>query len=473
MNRHFVILLFAATMIVPAAYAGETPAPQRERIEYPKTRRVDHIDTYFGVKVPDPYRWLEADVRHDKAVADWVTAENKVTARYLESIPERETIRRRLTELWNFPQYGGAFKAGGRYYLMKNDGLQNQPVLYVMDTLAAEPRPIIDPNTWSADGTIALGGLAFTKDGRYLAYSRAEAGSDWMIWYVMEIATGRILPDRLQWSKSGQASWTKDGKGFFYSRYDEPKKGAEFQSLNFNSKIFYHRLGDPQSKDVLTYYRPEHPEWEYEGIVTEDGHWLVIVTHLGTDERNRVTIIDLAQPVAKPIELIDDFEHEYTFVGNVGSEFYFKTDLDAPRRRLAAIDIAILEGPRNWTRNHSASRADADPRRLRRRSVHRFVSRKRQAEGPRVRAKRQTRARRAISGHRHGGRLRGRADRRRDVLHVLQLRHAAEHLSLRHGHGRKQPVPPAGVEVRPRRLRSEAGLLPQQGRHARADVHRL
>ena len=349
MNRHFVILLFAATMIVPAAYAGETPAPQRERIEYPKTRRVDHIDTYFGVKVPDPYRWLEADVRHDKAVADWVTAENKVTARYLESIPERETIRRRLTELWNFPQYGGAFKAGGRYYLMKNDGLQNQPVLYVMDTLAAEPRPIIDPNTWSADGTIALGGLAFTKDGRYLAYSRAEAGSDWMIWYVMEIATGRILPDRLQWSKSGQASWTKDGKGFFYSRYDEPKKGAEFQSLNFNSKIFYHRLGDPQSKTRLTYYRPEHPEWEYEGIVTEDGHWLVIVTHLGTDERNRVTIIDLAQPVAKPIELIDDFEHEYTFVGNVGSEFYFKTDLDAPRRRLAAIDIAILEGPRNWT----------------------------------------------------------------------------------------------------------------------------
>jgi prolyl oligopeptidase len=349
MNRHLALfILILAGMIVPAGWAGETPAPQTARIEYPKTRRIDHVDTYFGVKVPDPYRWLEADVRHDKAVADWVAAENQVTTRYLESIPERESIRRRLTELWNFPQYGGAFKAGERYYLVKNDGLQNQSVLYVMDTLAAEPRPIIDPNTWSADGTIALGGLAFAKDGRYLAYARSEAGSDWLTWHVKEIGSGKILPDRLQWIKSGQASWTKDGKGFFYSRYEEPKKGAESQSLNFNSKIFYHRLGDPQSKDTLTYYRPEHPEWEYEAVVTEDGHWLLIVAHLGTDERNRVTIIDLTVPRAKPIELIGNFEHEYTFVGNVGTEFYFKTDLDAPRRRLAAIDIDTLDGPRAW-----------------------------------------------------------------------------------------------------------------------------
>ena len=214
----------------------------------------------------------------------------------MNSIPERETIRRRLTELWNFPQYAGAFKAGGRYYLMKNDGLQNQSVLYVMDTLDAKPRPLLDPNTWSADGTIALGGLGFSKDGRYVAYCRAEAGSDWLIWHVLEIASGKTLPDELRWTKSGQASWTKDGKGFFYSRYEEPKKGAEFQSLNFNNKLCYHRLGDPQSDDVVTYYRPEHPDWQYGGAVTEDGRWLVISTALGTDERNRVTIIDLAKP---------------------------------------------------------------------------------------------------------------------------------------------------------------------------------
>lgn len=340
-NRVLFLIVTAMTSAVVCVNAAE-------RLEYPKTRRSDHIDAYFGVSVPDPYRWLEADVRHDKAVAAWVAAENKLTARYLQSIPERETIRRRLTELWNFPQYNAAFKAGGRYYLMKNDGLQNQSVLYVMDTPTAEPRPLIDPNNWSADGAIALGGLAFTRNGQHLAFARAEAGSDWLTWHVMEIASRKVLPDELRWIKSGHVSWTNDGKGFFYSRYEEPKKGAEFQSLNFNNKIYYHRLGDPQSKDSLTYYRPEHPGWEYEASVTEDGRWLVIVTHVSSDERNRVSILDLTTPAAKPIELINNFEHEYTFVGNVGSEFYFKTDLHASRRRLVAIDIGNLEGPRVW-----------------------------------------------------------------------------------------------------------------------------
>lgn len=338
-----LLCLFVLCLAV-ALCGADTPS----RLVYPETRRVDHVDTYFGVKVADPYCWLEADVRHDPAVADWVVAENKVTASYLQSIPEREGIRRRLTELWNFPQYGGAFKAGGRYYLMKNNGLQNQAVLYVTETLEAEPRPIIDPNIWSADGTIALGGLAFTHDGRYLAFARAEAGSDWLVWQVMEIASGKVLPDEVRWSKSGQASWTKDGKGFYYSRFEEPKKGTEFQSLNFHNKLFFHRLGDPQSKDTLIYYHPEHPDWEYAAGVTEDGRWLVIGTHQGCDERNRVTLIDLTVPQAKPIELIDNFDHEYTLVGNAGSEFYFKTDLDAPRRRLVAIDIGNLKRVRNW-----------------------------------------------------------------------------------------------------------------------------
>ena len=192
-----------------------------------------------------------------------------------------------------------------------------------------------------------------------MAYARAEAGSDWMIWHVLEIASGKTLPDELRWTKSGQASWTKDGKGFFYSRYEEPKKGAEFQSLNFNSKLCYHRLGDPQSNDAVVYYRPEHPDWQYGGDVTEDGRWLVISTVLGSDERNRVTIIDLPKPGAKPIELIDNFEHEYSFVGNAGTVFYFKTDLDAPRRRLVAIDLAqTREPPQTWKEIIPASRAD-------------------------------------------------------------------------------------------------------------------
>jgi prolyl oligopeptidase len=339
MIRYLSSLVLAAVSIVPTVVYAEAAG----QIAYPQTRRVNHVDTYFGVKVRDPYRWLEADVRQDKEVADWAAAENKVTFGYLNSIPQRAAIRHRLTELWNFPQYLGAFKAGGRYYFIKNDGLQNQPVLYVMDSLDAKPRPLLDPNTWSADGTIAVGGMAFSKDGRYVAYCRAEAGSDWLVWHVLEIASGKTLPDELGWTKSGHAAWTKDGKGFFYSRLESPKKGAEFQALNFNDKLCYHRLGDSQADDAVIYYRPEHPQWQFGGSVTEDGRWLVISTMLGTDARNRVTIIDLARPEAKPLELIDNFEHEYSFVGNVGTAFYFKTDLNAPRGRLVAIDISKPE----------------------------------------------------------------------------------------------------------------------------------
>ena len=326
-------------MILACLTVSAGPALAAEKIEYPKTRRVDHVDTYFGVKVADPYRWLEQDVRGSQEVRDWVAAENKLTFRYLESIPEREKIRRRLTELWNYPQYSSPHKEGGRYYFSKNDGLQNQAVLYVQESLSGEPRVLIDPNQWSKDGTVALAGLGFSDDGRYVAYGRSEAGSDWCNWHVMEIASGRLLADELKWTKFTRAAWTKDGLGFFYTRYEEPKKGTEFQSLNFNNKLCYHRVGTPQSDDVLVYFRPEHPEWWYDPTVTEDGRYLVIVTGLGTDEKYRVSVKDLAEPYAMPLELIDRFENEFTFVGNDGPELFFKTDLDAPRRRLVAIDL--------------------------------------------------------------------------------------------------------------------------------------
>ncbi len=308
-------------------------------LNYPETHRVNHVDNYFGTKVDDPYRWLEADVRSSPEVAEWVKAENRLTESYLTAIPQRETIRRRLTELWDFAQYSPYMKEGGRYFFFKNDGLQNQAVLYVTESLASEPRVLIDPNTWSKDGTIALGELGFSDDGKFLAYSRSEAGSDWSIWHVMEIATGQQLPDELKWTKFSNASWTKDNKGFFYSRYEQPKPGAEFQSLNFNHKLFYHRLGTPQAADVLVYYRPEHPEWQYEGDVSEDGRYLVISIVVGTDARQRIVIRDLTEPYAMPFELIDNFEHEFTFLGNDGPRLFFKTDVDAPRRRVIAIDL--------------------------------------------------------------------------------------------------------------------------------------
>jgi prolyl oligopeptidase len=300
------------------------------RIEYPDTPRGDQVD---------PYRWLETDIRTSPEVAGWVAAENEITAKYLDAIPERETIRCRLTDLWNFAQYSGFRKEGGRYYFLKNDGLQNQSVLYAADSLDGEARVLLDPNQWSQDGTIALGSCAFSEDGRLMAYCRSEAGSDWSVWRVLETATGEHLSDELKWTKFTNASWTKDGKGFFYSAYEEPKPGAEFQSLNLNNKLYYHRLGEPQSADAIVYWQPEHPDWCYDGVATDDGRYLVISVLKGTDERNRVLVRDLAETDASPQSLIDNFDNEYSFVGNDGPVLFFKTDVDAPKRRLIAIDL--------------------------------------------------------------------------------------------------------------------------------------
>ncbi len=317
------------------------------RIEYPATRRVDHFDDYHGTKVADPYRWLEEDVRKSPEVAAWVEAENKVTFAYLKSIPERETIRRRLTELWNYEKFSTPAKAGGRYFFMKNDGLQNQSVLYVMDSLNGTPRALLDPNQWSKDGTVALAGLAISDAGRYLAYAVAEAGSDWQTWRVLAVDGAKVLGDEIKWSKYSGSSWTKDGKGFFYSRYPEPKPGVEFQSLTLNQKVYYHRVGTSQADDVLVYERPDHPDWNVHGDATEDGRYLVITISKGTAHKYRIAYKDLTEPYGLPTELIDNFENQYTFAGNDGPVFYFQTDLDAPRGRVVAVDVRKPERA-NW-----------------------------------------------------------------------------------------------------------------------------
>jgi prolyl oligopeptidase len=334
-------ILALGGLLAVIATAADAP------LTYPSTKRIDHVDELHGVKVADPYRWLEDDVRKSKDVADWVEAENKVTFAYLKAIPEREGIQKRLTELWNYEKYSAPFKAGGRYFYTKNDGLQNQSVLYTLDTLDAEPRVLLDPNTWSKDGTVALGDVAISDDGKYLAYSVADAGSDWHTYRVLDIATAKPLGDELKWVKFSGASWTKDSKGFFYSRYDEPKEGAQFQGLNLNQKVFYHRIGTPQSADVLVYRRPDHPDWGFSTEVSEDGRYLVMNTWKGTDHKYRVTYRDLDEPYGMPIDLIDEFENDYSFAGNDGPIFYFKTDNNAPRGRLIAIDTRKPERS-NW-----------------------------------------------------------------------------------------------------------------------------
>lgn len=309
-----------------------------DKLPYPVTKKVEQVDDLHGVKVSDPYRWLEDDVRESKDVATWVESENKVTFTYLESIPQRDAIKKRLTELWNYEKYTPPFKSGGRYFYFKNDGLQNQSVLYKQDSLDATPNVLIDPNSWSKDGTVALGSTSFSDDGRYVAYSVAEAGSDWNTWRIMDVNSRKVLDDELKWVKFSSAAWTTDNKGFFYGRFDEPAAGAAFQSTNLNQKVFYHRIGTPQSQDVLVYKRPDEPTWGFGLKVSEDGRYLIFHVWKGTDDKYRILYKDLSEPFGMPIDLIEHFRDEYSFVGNDGSVFYFVTDLDAPRKRIVAID---------------------------------------------------------------------------------------------------------------------------------------
>ena len=237
-----------------------------QTVTYPLARKGDVVDDYHGTKVADPYRWLEDVDSPD--TRNWVEAENRVTFAYLEQIPERERIRRRLTELWDYPKYGAPFKKGGRYFFFKNSGLQNQSVLFTQSSLTAEPEVLLDPNTLSSDGTVALSILAFAEDGRTMVYGTSGSGSDWQEFRVRDVATRQDRPDHLRWIKFSSAAWTHDGAGFFYSRYPEPAPGADpLLEVNHNQKVYYHKLGTDQSADRLIYATAVEHGWQ---LVTKD-----------------------------------------------------------------------------------------------------------------------------------------------------------------------------------------------------------
>ncbi|MFZ1139177.1 MAG: prolyl oligopeptidase family serine peptidase [Candidatus Sulfotelmatobacter sp.] len=333
-----VMLLFSLLPLLSAAQTSSSP------LIYPLARRSDQVDDYHGTKVADPYRWLE-DTDSAETHA-WVEAENKLTFGYLDQLPYRQAIHDRLTKLWNYERFTVPEQEGGRYFFQHNNGLQNQNVFLVAESLTAEPRVLLDPNTLSADGTVALAGTAISDDGKLMAYALATSGSDWTEWHVRDIDTGNDRPDDIKWVKFSGASWTKDNKGFYYSRYDEPK-GATMRDTNYFQKLYYHRLGTAQIEDKLIYERPDNKEMLFGGSVTDDGHYLIIHVSQGTSPQNRLYYKDLTQPDSQVVRLLDDFDAQYLFIDNDGPVFWFQTDLDAPRGRLIAIDTRHPERA-NW-----------------------------------------------------------------------------------------------------------------------------
>ena len=343
MYRHaFRTFRYHASIASLLLVAGTLSAQTTTTLTYPAAARGTQVDNYHGVSIADPYRWLE-DV-DSPATKEWVAAENRLTDSFLASIPQRQAIRTRLTQLWNYERYSAPFKENGRYFYFQNTGLQNQSVLYVQDNRNAAPRLLLDPNLLSTDGTVALSGTAVSDDGRFLAYSLSTSGSDWQELHVRDIDTGKDLSDVVKWVKFSDISWTHDNKGFFYSRYDEPTSGNKMTNANKNHKLYYHRVGQPQSRDERIYDRPDQPDWLFDGSVTDDGQYLIITVSQGTDVRNRLYFVDLDNP-GKPeidnpvVRLVDKLDAEYSFVGNRGTMFYVRTDRNAPKGRIVAISI--------------------------------------------------------------------------------------------------------------------------------------
>ncbi len=313
--------------------------------KYPAAPHSETVDVYHGTKVVDRFRPLEDP--DAPATRAWIEAENRETNVFLETIPQRGAIKRRLTELWDFEKYGPPRREGGRYFFTYNKGLQNQSVLYTSATLDGLAAVVIDPNALSADGTVALAATNISHDGRFVAYGIATAGSDWNIWKVHDLAAGKDLPDGLKWIKFSDAEWSPDSRGFFYGRYPEPKSGEDLKGTNYDQKVYYHRLGTAQEDDKLVWEEPEHKEWRASPTVTDDGRYLILTIHKGTNNKYRVIYRPFDAADQKPVHLVGEFDADFTFIDNDGPVFWFRTDKNAPRGKVVAIDIA-KPAPEHW-----------------------------------------------------------------------------------------------------------------------------
>ncbi len=337
-------LALAAGLSLVACATAPVPAG----LSYPATRQVDHIDTYFGTAVADPYRWLEDD--NSAATKAWVQAENAVTEKFLAAMPQRLPTRALYTGLYNFEKVGLPSQEGGRYFWSRNDGLQQQSVIYTAASLTAPPSVALDPNTLSKNGTVALTGLAPSKDGKLLAYGIAGAGSDWQSWRVRDLQTGKDLADQIEWVKFSRAAWTPDSKGFFYARFDQPKAGTALTAANYFQKLYYHRIGTEQAADVLIAENAAEKSWGWGAQATEDGRWVVIEVSPRSGRKNGLMVLPLVQGAldgSKSRPVLMGFDAEYQVIGTAGNRLVIKTDKDAPNGRLISVDVDA-PAPANW-----------------------------------------------------------------------------------------------------------------------------
>ncbi|QZH74372.1 MAG: S9 family peptidase [Erythrobacter sp.] len=344
MNRHLLAAtaLFA-TLAIPAT-AQDMNAPA-----YPETRRGEVVEPYFGEDVADPYRWLEEDARNSEEVAAWVEAQNAVTDEYLARLPARTWFADRIGELYDYERFSTPREAGGRYFYTRNSGLQNQSPLYVRDGLDGEARLLIDPNEWADDGATALDSWVPSPDGTKLLYSVQDGGSDWRIVRVLDVATGEQIGGETRWVKFSGLSWVGE-EGYLYSRFPEPEEGADFQALNLNQEVYFHRLGTEQAADELVFATPDHPERNHTAQTSDDGRWVIVTSSTGTDSRYEVHAIDLAARETNgwtPVPLVTGFEHSWSLIDSVGSRLWFVTNQDAPLYRVVSIDMANRSA--GWT----------------------------------------------------------------------------------------------------------------------------
>jgi prolyl oligopeptidase len=344
MRRMLVALLFSASALV-----AQQQDSNSAKLAYPVTRKVDTVTNYFGTSVADPYRWMEQIVSPE--IAEWIRAENAITMPYLTSLRARDLFQTRITALYNYARTGLPFWEGGRWFYTRNSGLQRQNVWYTRRNLQGAEHVVLDPNQLSPDGSIALSGFAPAPGGKWLAYGQSEGGSDWVTYYVRDLATGKISRDTIRWVKFGGASWTNDGKGFFYSRYPEPPPNQALKVKLENQTLYYHRVGTPQSRDVTIYARPDHPDWYVFANVDESGRYLFIATSEGTD-KNELYVADLGDPmhpnVTAPIKpVVTGNDANYNPLGVAKGKLYLQIDKNAPNRRIVAAPIASPT-PNHW-----------------------------------------------------------------------------------------------------------------------------